>query len=91
VQESMGPIQDRTREHLGTSDSAIIRTRKLLMRCVRDSRADLPALTGAAQRVRAASFFLPAAEPFEAHAHEAMRVRAGEPYVFAKAVATPAE
>ena len=31
MQESMGPIYDRTREHLGTSDIAIIRLRRLLL------------------------------------------------------------
>ncbi|MGC1662152.1 MAG: aromatic ring-hydroxylating dioxygenase subunit alpha, partial [Bradyrhizobium sp.] len=28
--ESMGPIQDRTREHLGTADKAIVQFRRLL-------------------------------------------------------------
>ena len=31
VQESMGPICDRTRERLGTSDTAIIAARRLLL------------------------------------------------------------
>jgi phthalate 4,5-dioxygenase oxygenase subunit len=31
MQESMGPIYDRTKEHLGTSDIAIIRLRRLLL------------------------------------------------------------
>jgi hypothetical protein len=34
VQESMGRIVDRTREHLGPSDAAIITTRKLLLEAV---------------------------------------------------------
>jgi hypothetical protein len=34
VQESMRPIQDRTREHLGPADKAIIATRKLLQRAM---------------------------------------------------------
>jgi len=34
VQESMGPIVDRRREHLGPADKAIIATRKLLMKAV---------------------------------------------------------
>jgi phthalate 4,5-dioxygenase len=86
IQESMGPIQDRTTERLGTSDTAIIRTRALLLRCTReaaDTAGPLPALTAADQHVRAASFLLPAGEPFMEHAREAMRVRAGTPYVFA--------
>lgn len=35
VQESMGPIVDRTREHLGTTDVAIIRMRRLMLAAVR--------------------------------------------------------
>jgi hypothetical protein len=31
IQDSMGPIQDRTREHLGPTDVAIVEFRKLLM------------------------------------------------------------
>lgn len=34
--ESMGPIQDRTKEHLGYSDKAIAAYRRLLMRAIRD-------------------------------------------------------
>lgn len=34
VQESMGPIVDRTREHLGPADKAIIATRKLLFKAM---------------------------------------------------------
>jgi phthalate 4,5-dioxygenase len=34
VQESMGPIVDRTREHLGTSDIAIIRMRRRMLEAV---------------------------------------------------------
>jgi phthalate 4,5-dioxygenase len=36
VQESMGPIYDRSREHLGTSDVAIIAARKLLLEACDD-------------------------------------------------------
>jgi hypothetical protein len=35
VAESMGAVMDRTNEHLGTSDSMIIRTRRRLLRAVR--------------------------------------------------------
>jgi hypothetical protein len=34
--ESMGPIQDRTKEHLGASDKAIAAYRRLLVRAIRD-------------------------------------------------------
>jgi phthalate 4,5-dioxygenase oxygenase subunit len=35
VQESMGPLYDRTKEHLGTSDVAVIRMRRLMLDAVR--------------------------------------------------------
>ena len=38
VQESMGPIEDRTREHLGTTDKAIIELRYLLLDSIADYR-----------------------------------------------------
>lgn len=37
--ESAGPIADRTREHLATSDTAVIRMRRLLLAAVRDLEA----------------------------------------------------
>jgi phenylpropionate dioxygenase-like ring-hydroxylating dioxygenase large terminal subunit len=36
VQESMGPIVDRSREHLGTSDKAIITFRRILLDVIQD-------------------------------------------------------
>jgi hypothetical protein len=35
IQESMGPLVDRTRERLGTSDTAIIAARRLLLQEIR--------------------------------------------------------
>ena len=35
VQESMGPVVDRSREHLGPADRAVIQARKLLLEAVR--------------------------------------------------------
>jgi phthalate 4,5-dioxygenase oxygenase subunit len=35
VQESMGPIVDRTNEHLGTSDMAVIRFRRIMLDATR--------------------------------------------------------
>ncbi|HEY0582102.1 MAG TPA: hypothetical protein VGE94_07955, partial [Chloroflexota bacterium] len=42
VQESMGRIFDRTREHLGTSDVAVIRFRRLMLDGVRKFVAGEP-------------------------------------------------
>ena len=44
--ESMGPIQDRTREHLGTSDVAIIRWRRLMLDSVRRFQEGVGRTTG---------------------------------------------
>jgi phthalate 4,5-dioxygenase len=47
VTESMGPIMDRTREHLGTTDALIIRTRRRLIeaaRALKDHGAVPPAV-----------------------------------------------
>lgn len=50
VQESMGSIYDRTREHLGTSDVAVIRMRRIMLGAARamhmGSVKTLPALGG---------------------------------------------
>src|SRR6478735_8118579 len=37
--ESMGPIQDRTREHLGTSDKVIVANRRLLLKAIETVQA----------------------------------------------------
>ncbi len=40
AQESMGPVYDRTQEHLGTTDAMVIRTRQVLLakaRALRES------------------------------------------------------
>jgi phenylpropionate dioxygenase-like ring-hydroxylating dioxygenase large terminal subunit len=42
VQESMGPIYDRTNEHLGTSDKAVVFYRRLLLRLLRDMEEGRP-------------------------------------------------
>jgi phthalate 4,5-dioxygenase len=34
IQESMGPVIDRSREHLGPADKAIIQARRLLLQAV---------------------------------------------------------
>ena len=37
--EGMGPIQDRTREHLGTSDKAIMANRRMLLKAIESVRS----------------------------------------------------
>ncbi|HLH76487.1 MAG TPA: Rieske 2Fe-2S domain-containing protein [Candidatus Binataceae bacterium] len=38
VEESMGPIVDRSREYLGSSDTVIIRSRRMLLKALREHR-----------------------------------------------------
>ena len=68
VQESMGPIYDRTQENLGTSDMAVIYHRRLLLKKIADMDAGkpLPALDPALDfHQRAASCYMPAKRPWQ--------------------------
>ena len=59
LQESMGPIQDYSRENLVHTDKAIAMARRMLHEATRNTGASgLPAIAAAAQRVRAASVLL---------------------------------
>jgi phenylpropionate dioxygenase-like ring-hydroxylating dioxygenase large terminal subunit len=71
VQESMGPVYDRTKEHLGTSDLAIIAARRLLLRSVREVQAggDPIGAFADASRVRPAEMVIPE----DAYWQDAMR------------------
>jgi phthalate 4,5-dioxygenase oxygenase subunit len=73
IQESMGPIADRTIEHLGISDTAIIKIRRLMLQTLKD-HADgkpLPGLDPQSWRVRSARFKtadgIPFADKMDAH------------------------
>jgi phthalate 4,5-dioxygenase len=68
-QESMGPIVDRTQEHLGTSDIAIIRMRKRMLEAVRlfqdgqpliGLNPDLPY-----DKIRTEQLIIPIAQPWQ--------------------------
>ena len=67
IQETMGPIADRTLEHLGVSDTAIIKIRSLLLQTLNDmaAGAELPGIDPASYRVRSTRFRLSTGEPFE--------------------------
>jgi phthalate 4,5-dioxygenase len=69
VQESMGPIVDRTREHLGTSDVAIIRLRRRLIENLdRFTRGEPPiGLDGAVpyERIRSEQLLIPIEQPWQ--------------------------
>src|SRR5262249_7499834 len=61
VQESMGPIYDRTRERLGSADTAIIQMRRLLLEAVKDVSEDRDPIgsQGQGSQVRPAQMYLP--------------------------------
>ncbi|WP_157220098.1 Rieske 2Fe-2S domain-containing protein [Flavisphingomonas formosensis] len=83
LQESMGPIADRTNEHLVSTDKAIVMARAKLRKSALEVQegGTAPGLDAAGQRVRSASFILPVDEPFRDTALEAQQVRIGEPFV----------
>ena len=62
VQEMMGPIVDRSREHLGPADKAIIAARKLLEEAVRTVQdgGDPPGVSPSYYELRAAESVLSA-------------------------------
>src|SRR5256885_3515772 len=61
IQESMGAVQDRSREHLVSSDNGIVKTRKRLMDAAGAVARGLapPGLAPEAQRARAVSMVVP--------------------------------
>jgi phthalate 4,5-dioxygenase len=74
LQEGMGPIVDRSKEHLGTSDRAIIVMRQLLMEAMRDLEDGKPIRgtdPATYSRVRAVDLVIPPAPDWrEALKHE---------------------
>src|SRR6202008_3451503 len=83
VQESMGPIADRTRENLVSTDNAIIMARLRLRKAAQAVAKGecAPGLAQEAQSVRSASFIIPEAEGFADKALDAAKVREGQPHV----------
>jgi phthalate 4,5-dioxygenase len=66
IQESMGSIADRTLEHLGVSDTAIVKIRRLLLQTLKDHAEGrpLPGIHPASWRVRSARYKAPVAASF---------------------------
>ena len=80
LQESMGPIVDRTKETLVSTDSGIIMARQRLLRAVRaleESGATPPGVDTAHQRVRSASVVLPSDQSYQDAAREALIAHPG--------------
>ncbi len=85
LQESMGPIQDRTKEHLVSSDRIIVMARRLLSDTalkLKEDHATVPrGIHPATQRVRSATVMLPTQARVLDEVKDAIRVRPGEPFV----------
>ena len=81
LQESMGPIQDRSRENLASSDNGIILARQCLMKAALDLKKGIapPALDPVTHKVRSASVVLPRDQPFQVAAKEALIARPNTP------------
>jgi len=82
VQESIGPIADRTKENLVSTDNAIIMARHRLRRAVLALQRGTapPGLNQECQRVRSASFVLPDDVPFAEARREDLQARTGIPH-----------
>ncbi|MDB5643090.1 MAG: (2Fe-2S)-binding protein [Hyphomicrobiales bacterium] len=76
IQESMGPIADRGKEHLLACDAAIVKIRRLLRATLADHAAQkpLPGMNPASFRVRSARCELPRGVPLGEAMREAVRL-----------------
>src|SRR5438132_10901489 len=80
LQESMGPVVDRTKENLVSTDNGIIMARHRLLRAVKalmEKDVTPPGVDPAHHRVRSAAVVLPSDQAFKDAAREALTVRAG--------------
>jgi phenylpropionate dioxygenase-like ring-hydroxylating dioxygenase large terminal subunit len=79
VQESMGPIVDRAKENLVSTDNGIIMMRHRLLRSLKamEKGETPPGIDLAHQRVRSASVVLPPDQPFKDAAREALLAKPG--------------
>ena len=81
LQESMGPIADRTRENLTSTDNGIVMARMRLLKAARalaEKGETPPGVDPAHHRVRSAALILAQDQPFKDAAREALMVRLGE-------------
>ena len=80
LQESMGPIVDRTKETLVSTDSGIIMARQRLLRAVKafvETGVTPPGIDPVHQRVRSVAIVLPPDQAFKDGAREAMIAHPG--------------
>jgi len=83
LQESMGPIQDRTKEHLTSTDMGIVKMRRALLKAVKalaEEGVPPPGTHPSAHHVRSAAVILPRDKPFKEAAADALKVQPGKPH-----------
>ena len=82
LQESMGPVVDRRRENLVSTDNAIIMARTLLKRAARalQSGREPSGTASEHHRVRSASFLLPVDQSFVKAKMDDLKARPGVPH-----------
>jgi hypothetical protein len=83
LQESMGPIVDRSAERLMATDVAIVKARRFLLRALQSAEAgEEPAgLAASSHRVRPASLVLPQEVPFTEILDDALVAKEGAAHV----------
>jgi hypothetical protein len=81
IQESMGPIADRSAEHLLACDAAIVKIRRLLLQTLKDHAAGnpLPGMRPESYRVRSTRYEAPPGAPFAPIMNERVRIDASVP------------
>jgi phthalate 4,5-dioxygenase len=82
LQESMGPLVDRSAEHLTMTDAGIVAARDRLMRAARalaDKDVPPPGVEPKTHAVRSAAVILPSGQVFQDGARDALLARPGVP------------
>ena len=83
LQESMGPIADRSKEHLTGTDKGIVQARRRLMdaaTALAERGVPPPGTRPEEQQVRSVAIVLPEDQPFYDAARDALRAEAGKPH-----------
>ena len=82
IQESLGPIYDRSKEHLGATDSGIVALRRCLIEAAEMAQQGKtpPGVPPASQRFRSASIILTKEQPFLEGARDVLRAGPDAPF-----------
>jgi hypothetical protein len=84
LQESMGPIVDRSRENLTGTDRGIVQTRRRLIDAalaLAEYGTPPPGLKPEEQKIRSVAIVLPEEQAYAVAAREALKAEPGKPHV----------